>query len=353
MSGAAIVAAGGIAAGFLLVRRFPALPSIAPAKIDAEASVVVPARNEAQNLPLLLASIPPTYEVIVVDDDSSDETAAIAAEWGARVLNAGPAEPGWVGKSWACQRGARNSSGETLVFVDADVRFARDGLRRIVASVQARGENTAVSVLPYHRCERMWESFSLFFHLLMAFGAAGFTRLGQPQLLGPLLVVPRALYEQAGGHAVVRGEVLEHLNFAQHIRQCGGGTAVWNADGALWTRMYPQGFRQLCEGWSKAFVSGAGKTPFAVLATSSLWLAGGASACGMLFTTHGPMRVLAIFCYAIFAAQAAWAGRQIGRYHWLGFMLYPVPLAFYFGIFMRSLWWKISGTKGSWRGRTV
>ncbi|MGH9060548.1 MAG: glycosyltransferase, partial [Acidimicrobiales bacterium] len=100
-------------------------------------SVIVPARDEAASLPHLLASLAaqtePAGEVIVVDDGSRDDTAALAAAAGVTVVPAGEPPPGWAGKPWACHVGSEAASGDVLVFLDADVTLAPDGLGRLAA----------------------------------------------------------------------------------------------------------------------------------------------------------------------------------------------------------------------------
>ena len=89
--------------------------------------MIIPARNEAHNLPRLLESLASQSvqprEVIVVDDGSTDDTAEIARRHGAEVLVSKPLPEGWRGKPWACHQGAEAASGDLLCFVDADTCF--------------------------------------------------------------------------------------------------------------------------------------------------------------------------------------------------------------------------------------
>src|SRR5687768_2823498 len=86
-------------------------------------SVIVPVRNEESNIGPLLKSLmqssEPFYEIIVVDDNSSDRTVSIAAQFNVTILNAGKRPEGWAGKNWACHVGAQAASGEYLLFTDA------------------------------------------------------------------------------------------------------------------------------------------------------------------------------------------------------------------------------------------
>ena len=99
-------------------------------------SIIVPARNEAKNLPRLIHSIRAQrvwpQEVIVVDDDSEDKTADIAKEMGARVITSEPLPEGWRGKTWACHQGAKEAKGKTLLFLDADTWLEDHGYKNLL-----------------------------------------------------------------------------------------------------------------------------------------------------------------------------------------------------------------------------
>ena len=133
-----------------------------------EVSIIIPARDEAANLPRLLESIAmqgiPPREVLVVDDASRDGTAGIAAAHGARVIRSEGLPPGWKGKPWACAQGARAAEGRLFLFLDADCHFEPGGLEAILG----RYRGGAFAVCPYHRVERPYENLSAFFNLIMA-----------------------------------------------------------------------------------------------------------------------------------------------------------------------------------------
>ncbi len=117
-------------------RRPPLAPAGAPA---ATISVVIPARDEAERIGPCLAGLladPDVLEVIVVDDESSDATAALARERGARVVAGRRPPEGWVGKPWALQQGLEAAQGEVVVSVDADTR-PRPGLAGALAAALA------------------------------------------------------------------------------------------------------------------------------------------------------------------------------------------------------------------------
>jgi 4,4'-diaponeurosporenoate glycosyltransferase len=115
----AALCAVGLAAGFLLIWRVPACPRTCQTDRIA-VSVIIPARNEERSLPRLLDSIRRSqcqpYEVIVVDDGSSDRTAEVAIARRARVITSQPLPEGWTGKTWACHQGANEAAAEVIAF---------------------------------------------------------------------------------------------------------------------------------------------------------------------------------------------------------------------------------------------
>ena len=134
-------------AGTWLLSRVPRCRPVLEAGEEGAASlagvsVVIPARNEEEVLPHLLSSLraqaPGPSQVVVVDDHSSDATARVAAESGAKVISCDPLPRGWTGKSWACWTGAKRTDGATLVFLDADTKLEPGALARMVSEHRRR-----------------------------------------------------------------------------------------------------------------------------------------------------------------------------------------------------------------------
>src|SRR5262245_38386273 len=145
----------GLAAGRLAraARRLPPLLVDDATASPPTISVVLPARDEARRIQPLLEALqrdPTVSEVLVVDDESSDETAAVAAGLGATVITGAALPSGWVGKPWALEQGLRAAGGDWVVTLDADVvperglagalvaRAARDGLDLVTVAGRFR-----------------------------------------------------------------------------------------------------------------------------------------------------------------------------------------------------------------------
>lgn len=316
--------------------------------------IVVPARDEAANLARLLPSLAGVgADVVVVDDSSTDGTGEVAAGLGATVVRPGPPPEGWTGKAWACAAGAAAASSPTdaaaerLVFLDADVVVEPGGLDRILAE-HDRDRTGLLSVQPWHAVERPYEQLSAFFNLVGMAGIGAFTPLGRrlrpTGAFGPCLVVDRDVYDRAGGHGhpSVRGAVLDDVALAATITETPGSrVTVVGGRGSIRFRMYPDGPAQLLEGWTKNLAGGAAGTRPLVLLVVVAWI-------GFLLTAP---RTPAFYLLAV--AQLAVLLRRVGRFSPLTAVLYPIPLAFFLVVLVRSLVLTYVRRQVRWRGRTV
>ena len=349
--------------GWLLCWRVPHLPARGGSFPDRRVSVIVPARNEAGRLPELLEALSaqnrPADEVIVVDDHSEDATAALAAAGGTHVVAAPRLPEGWTGKTWACWTGAELATGDVLVFLDADTEPGADLVARLLAALEE--ERGLVSVMPYHRMQRQYERLSAFFSVisLMGIGAASARRSAPVTgAYGPCLACDRRDYDTVGGHEAIRGAVVDDVALAQRFRAVGLRVRVAGGRGAIRFRLYGGGLRDLVEGWSKNFASGAGSTPVFRFLLVFAWVMGVGTA------AQAPIReavaaaagwsgpgVLLWLGFVAFVVQLAVLLRPLGNYTWAS-VLFPIPLAAWFAIFFRSIVMTLRG-QVRWKGRVV
>jgi 4,4'-diaponeurosporenoate glycosyltransferase len=349
--------------GWLLCWRVPRLPGASSAASGASVSVIIPARNEEARLPALLAALAvqtrPADEVIVVDDHSDDATAALARDAGARVVPSPPLPDAWTGKTWACWTGAEHATGDVLVFLDADTEPAAHLLARLLGAVERhRG---LVSVMPYHRMERQYERLSAFFSVisLMGIGAASARRSAPiTGAYGPCLACDRRDYDAVGGHQAVRDEVVDDVALARRFRGRGLPVHVTGGRGVIRFRLYGGGVRDLVDGWSKNFASGAASTPGVRFLLVFAWVVGVGTAAqapireavAAVAGWSGPGAVVWAG-FAAFMVQLAVLLRPLGNYTWAS-ALFPVPLATWFVIFLRSIVMTARG-QVRWKGRVV
>ncbi len=348
--------------GWILLFRIPRLPRELPKANDDATSgdpvtIIIPARNEASSLPNILGDLeaqrPEGCRVIVVDDGSEDETAAIARSFEfVEVIAASALRDGWLGKTWACHTGAAAVDGGTLVFLDADVRVAADAVARAVAERNRQGG--LLTIWPYHRIERPYENLSWLFNIvsLMATGAGSLLPPKRPQAgFGPFMVTTKADYLSVGGHAAVKSSVIE--DFALTSLYSAGGHRVTNLGGGsdVSFRMYPDGFRSLLEGWTKNYGTGAWALPFLRLAAITVYLTFSVG----VWRWGGGVEIswtCRVFC-ALYAIQLGVMARLVGNFSILNALLYPLHVLWFVTLLLRSLWFTHVLKRVTWRGRQV
>ena len=353
----------------LLLRDLRTLPSPTPGVPRRSVSVVVPARDEEATLPALLASVAaltdPIHEVVVVDDDSRDATAALARAAGARVLPAGPPPTGWTGKAWACQTGAAAATGDLLLFLDADTTLAPHALAGLLQMHSTNGG--LISVQPYHRVERAYEQLSAYFNVVALMASSAFSHGDQhrPMAFGPCLLTTRGDYEQAGGHEAVRGEILDDAALAVAYHRAGLPVRCAVGGRSISMRSYPGGLRQLASGWTKNIASGASAaSPTASAATVAWVCAHHAVAAGVLLSlvavAAGPRATDDIGAVLVWAAvwlllalQMRAVLRRAGSFRWWTWALFPAPLLAFDIVFARSVIATALRRSVRWRGRSV
>jgi chlorobactene glucosyltransferase len=265
------------------------VPVVEPDATLPSLSIVVPARDEERNIEpcvrSLLAQRGIDAEVIVVDDRSGDETSTILArlqrEFPALQVVRGEALPeGWVGKPWACSQGARRARGEWLLFTDADSRHAAFASASTLAFARSHGAD-ALSIMTGQDLETLAERAMLPAILQMIIFASGMiSEINDPQrpdralANGQYLLVSRAAYDALGGHAALRGEIVEDIEFARRLKRDGRFRLIV-AEGTqlVHVRMY-RSFREIWDGFTKNMYLGARGDIRAI--------AGGVAFCGAL-----------------------------------------------------------------------
>ncbi len=295
-------------------RQRVSLDDVEPAHDGPLVSVVVPARDEERGVRAATASLAAqeygALEVIVVDDESSDATAAearAAATHRVRVLEGKPVPTGWVGKSWACHQGYELAQGDWLLFTDADVRHAPDTVGRALALAQRR-RAAGVSVLPLIETGGLVEQAiqPAAAVLIRSFVAPG-PLVRSPRspvaiAAGGFILVSRAAYERVGGHKAMRHELVDDQMLAVRLKTAGTPLALAGSAGRVRVRMYV-GARETLRGWRKNTSAGLGGS---VVVAAILACAGGASSLApAVAIVRGPRRAGALGLVLQLAARAA------------------------------------------------
>jgi 4,4'-diaponeurosporenoate glycosyltransferase len=351
-----VLVVAGWLAGALLMWRVRTPPATTATGLAGSVSVVIPARNEEQNLPRLLASLDaqtePPLEVLVVDDDSVDRTAAVARAAGVGVVEAGAPPAGWLGKPWACHQGVDAASGERLLFLDADTWLAADGLARLVAVHDDLTPDGLLSVQPFHHVERPYEHLSAVCNVVPVL-ASGMAAPGDPHpsiAFGPCLLARADALDAAGGFGAVRGEVVEDAALAHAFRRAGRPVRCLGGGSTVSFRMYPDGIGSLVEGWTKNLSGGALRVAPLALLGAALWVTAGLSVTVDAVTEP---TVAVLVAWVAVAMQVWWMLRRLGSFHWLSAILFPIPLLAFVALFLRSLVLRLTRRPVSWRGRRI
>jgi hopene-associated glycosyltransferase HpnB len=350
-------------------RIAPRLDVDVPGALPAASVVaVVPARNEADELPAtlgaLLAQRHAALHVILVDDHSSDGTAAVAREiavaLGAAdrltVLPGAPLPAGWTGKVWAQHQGVQAAAArgaEWIWLTDADIRHAPDVLARLLATA-ARERRDLVSVMARLRCATAFErllipAFTYFFAMIYSFGATADDRARTAGAAGGCIVVRPALLERAGGMAAIRDAVIDDCALAAACKRAGGRLWLGYDRDVHSTRGYPT----LATIWDMV-----ARSAYTQLGRSPLVLAGCVLGLGYVFLL--PVAALASGATATrvlaFVAYAAMVRTYVPMVRYLGCapgwaLALPASAALYTAMTVSSAWRLHRGRGAAWKGR--
>lgn len=348
-------------------RSHAAIEATAPPRVAPELTIIVPARNEARQIEQcvrsLLAQDYPHFDVLVVDDRSHDDTAAIVERIASddsrlHLIRGEPLPAGWVGKPWALHQGAQHARGEWLLFTDADTIHEPGAATS--ALVYARAHNLDVlSVLTEQIMASAAERLVLPTILwIIAFSIGSLDAINAPAsesalFNGQYILVLRRVYRAIGGHEAVRGEVAEDLELARLFKRDGRfRSALVGASGLVRVRMY-RSFGEIWHGFVKNFWVGGRNQPI----RASIGIA--LLACISPLTPFALIAALFVHAWTEAAALAlaigatiagAWPGMYrlgLGRASSLAL---PFAIPIVVAIFLRSIALRARGGI-TWRGR--
>lgn len=231
-------------------------------KNPVQLSAIVPARNEEAVIGACVESLAgqsEIAEILVVNDQSTDQTAAIVRECmrrlpEVRLLETKELPAGWVGKNSAVWLGAREAKGEWLLFTDADAVHNSGSAARALAMAEKR-DAVMVSYSPEQVMETWFEKSLIPYVYCRLASQFSFTEVNDPQKTvaaanGQFLMIRRDVYEAVGGHANVAGEVLEDVALAKRVKSAGYRIWFGSGKGIVRVRMY-RSFAGMWEGWKK------------------------------------------------------------------------------------------------------
>ncbi|GAB6068026.1 glycosyltransferase [Methylothermus subterraneus] len=211
-------------------------------------TVLIPARNEADCLAATLAALAaqaPGLKVIVVDDNSEDDTAAIARKapnLALTVLTGKPLPPGWSGKLWALEQGLKCVETEKVLLLDADIRLEPGMLAALLAKM-ARERLDFVSIMAQLKTESFWEklllpAFVYFFKLLYPFSLANSRTSRVAAAAGGCILTKTEVLKQCGAFASLKDALIDDCTLAKRVKRQGYSTWLGLSHGVLSQRRY-------------------------------------------------------------------------------------------------------------------
>lgn len=265
-------------------------------------SVLVPARNEERNILNLLNSISnqnyPNYELIILDDNSTDNTAKIVSEFIAnnshiniQLIIGRELPSGWIGKNWACFQLSESANGDILIYTDADNTHSKDA---IITSVNVINRNNVdfLSAFPEQILVTFWEKVITPFIDLVLYSLlplilvknSKFTSLSAAN--GQWIVIAKDAYKITGGHNTLKNKIVEDVEFCKLIKSKNLKAMVLNGQEIIFTRMY-HNLTEIISGFNKNFYGLTNNNIFIFLFLMTF------------FTLLGILPFVYLFCFAL------------------------------------------------------
>ncbi len=246
-------------------------------------SILIPARNEERVIEqVVTASMMQDWdnlEVIVLNDRSDDATGVLLEGLMTvhgdklKVISGRDRPEGWLGKPWACQQLGEASTGDILVFIDADTIPSDNLARSVVSDYQSNGAGL-ITVWPHQLLLSTWEKVivPLVYYTLLGFLVTDYTRRDPKWMPPPLrnifrplfaaacgqcLAMPAGLYRDIGGHSLVKSEVVEDVGIARKVRSLGLPVRMYHGIKVIRCRMYTSQ-SEIFNGFRKNFLAGFG-----------------------------------------------------------------------------------------------
>lgn len=263
---------------FRRLADFSAPPTTLP-----KVSILIPARNEEQTLPILLPSLLaqdyPNLEIIVLNDHSTDSTQAVLETHASsvlRIIQGQELKTGWRGKPNACQQLAQAATGEILAFTDADTIWNPKTTQNIVQAMQ----QTQADALSVWSEQILSTTLGKIVQPFMAWSLVGLLpmRLAEdsryPEIVsanGQLFVYKKEVYFKFGGFERVKDSILEDIEAAKLLKKEGYHYVFMNGVGSISCKMYNSS-KEALDGFAKSNFAAIGYSPFGYIATSLLFI---------------------------------------------------------------------------------
>jgi glycosyltransferase involved in cell wall biosynthesis len=321
-------------------------------------SVLIPARNEAKSLPVLLDDLRETsysnLEIIVCDDHSSDTTPDVLQSYARKMDNLSyfksePLPEGWLGKNFACHQLAQRAKGDYLLFLDADVRIAPGTPSKAISYIQKSGR-TLVSVFPTQLMNSFGElsTVPIMNWVLLSLLPLPLVRnTRNPSLSaanGQFMLFDAFNYRQNNWHRQVKGESTEDITLSRMIKKSGGRVATLTGGTDVFCRMY-ESYGEAIGGFSRNVHQYFGNSRLIMLIFALTVLLGWLPVCFYWGWTGIKWFLMLVIANRVFIAM-------LSKQNSLSVILHPLQIITFAVIAFRNVYQRIKGYT-EWKGRTI
>ena len=337
-------------------------PAFSISSQNTSVSIIIPAKNEARNLPHLINSIfkqTAKAEVIVVNDGSDDNTSEMLKSFD--VIEVKLAENPWNGKSFVCYTGVDYASHDLIIFMDADIEFTNSHALEQMITLYAEQNNSGVlSVQPRHKTKKLYEKLSAVFNLITVMGINVFSAFKSlntsSTVFGPVMMTNQFDYKMTDGHRASKEKIIEGEGIFKAYQKYSLPVKLYLGGDNVGMRMYPNGLKELTGGWSKHIARGSTNTHPVHMTMIILFLGGGMTALSALLISllipSLPI-IPALSGYIIYGISFYMLADKVIRLGWLDIFIYPVYILFFFMIYGLS-WYNINIKKQVvWKGQRI
>ena len=343
------------------------MPKLAPSPLgpDKHLSILVPARNEEKNIEACLASLlrqdHPNYEVIVLDDGSTDRTGRIVERLmkdnpHLRLIAGEPLPDGWRGKNWACWQLSKAASGDVLLFTDADTMHAPDSGSCACTALERTGAGLVSGMVR----QRMLSLGELMLVPVMNWAMMCFMPLPwahkkgnilPPAACGQFMAFTRASYSLCGGHEAIRSKVLDDTELARAVKSAGMRPLLFDATAKVSCRMYI-GLRDAVSGFTKNLFSVFRNRVLGHIFVWTWLLFSNMLPLLYILTANDRSYIVPASLSSVFTLAAWYLAFRKAKVPSLLAFAFPILMPLWFWLAMRSMLMVLSG-RASWKGRNL
>ncbi len=340
-------------------------------------SICIPARNEEDVIERCIASVLkqdyPNFEVLVLDDNSTDKTPEIISGLSSFVSNlthlmGAPKPENWLGKPWACHQLAEAANGAILIFIDADVWLEKNSVSKTVSALQLKD---VITVWPQQKLGSFWEHMIVplvYFSLYTLLPAKYVERNPRwmPSFLsnrlnekfaaacGQFIAFNKKAYMETGGHKSVKTEVVEDVELARIIKRKKLSLQMFDGVETVYCKMY-NGHKDIWNGFKKNFLAGFGSLfefNFMWIVHFLVFILPWFALASSIITSNTTQLVLSIVVIASYNLQRVILNYRYGWSIIIGFM-HPLSVLWFHVLAVVSIIDRITGKKAIWKGREV